>query len=98
MRQAYFTHGTTIDMTLRQAVSASHAGDCGADVAELLTAPEIARQLDAIDDETMRRELGEYGAWDVDELADREANKARLIWLAAGDIVKEVRELMRRAR
>lgn len=86
MRQAYFTHGTKIDMTLRQAVSASHAGDYGADVAELLTAPEIARQLDAIDDETMRRELGEYGCWEADELESRETNKSRLVWLAANEI------------
>jgi len=42
--------------------------------------------LSHITDEKLAEELKEYGAWDEEELADREANEKRIIWLAAGDI------------
>lgn len=81
-----------IVMTLEQAESASHAGQCDADVRALSKAPEIAAQVAAIDPAVLRAELGEYGAWTEDDLADHEANVQRVIWLAAGDIVDEARE------
>jgi beta-lactamase class D len=78
-----------IEMTLEQARSASHQGQCDADVAFLSTFPKIARQLAKIDAETLRKEHKEYGAWDADELADHDQNLRRILWLAAGDIVDE---------
>lgn len=35
------------------------------------------------------RELGEYGAWDADELADDVQNRHRIVWLAAWNIAEE---------
>jgi len=84
-----------IEMTLDQAQSASHAGDCEADVNELLQAPKIRRQLKKIQDADLIAELKEYGAWDVEELQDRAANEQRIIWTAACDIAEEYAERKR---
>lgn len=73
-------------MTLEQAQSVSHAGDCDDDVAMLARVPEIAAQLDALDPAMLAAELCEYGAWDAEELADHDANLQRVVWLAGGDI------------
>ena len=51
--------------------------------------PEIAKQLDEIDPEKLRKELEEYGAWDDVELADHAQNLQRFLWCAAGDIKDE---------
>ena len=64
-----------------------HQGQCDADIADLRRVPYIAAQLDALDPELMRRALREWGAWDADDLADDDANRDRLLWLACGDIV-----------
>ena len=78
-----------IKLTKRQAESASHQGQCDEDVAALLGMKSIARQLDTIDTDDIREELAEHGAWDEDELADDAANRERIIWIAAGNIVDE---------
>jgi hypothetical protein len=77
-----------IEMTKKQAASASHSGACDDDVAALLLIPRIKRQLATIPDDTLAAELQEYGAWDEKELSSRTDNEARIIWLAAGDIVE----------
>ena len=41
--------------------------------------------LDSIPAELIRRTLKSYGAWDVDELSDDEANLRRWLWLAVGN-------------
>lgn len=76
-----------IKMTKEQARSASHQGQCDKEVAELLKNPAIRKQLKKIPDENLAAELKEYGAWDKEELANREDNEARIIWLAAGNII-----------
>lgn len=75
-----------ICLTAEQAESMPLSGDCE-DAARALRA-EIQDQLSKIDDETLRRELGEYGAWDDDELQDREWNEIRLCWLAGSDVAE----------
>jgi len=77
-----------IEMTLAQAQSASQPGkDASDDVNALLQLPKIKRQLAKISDDDLAAELREYGAWDDEELQDRQANEQRIIWLAAGNIV-----------
>lgn len=78
-----------LQMTLAQANSASHPGQCDDDVEALCQHPKIRRQLDKLDPEDLRDELKEYGAWDETELADHEANKRRIVWIGAGNIVEE---------
>lgn len=74
-----------IEMTLEQAMSASHQGSCDDDVAWLVR-DGVGSKLDP---EAVRDELREYGAWDDDELSDDEANLARIVWLAACNIREE---------
>jgi hypothetical protein len=80
-----------LEMTKAQAKSASHQGQCDEDVSGLSRVPAIARQLDKIDPTLLRDELREYGAWEDDELADHDQNLQRILWLAAGDIVEDLR-------
>jgi hypothetical protein len=83
------SHGTIeIQMTLEQAKSASHQGQCDDDVLALSNHRKIRPQLERIDPEALRRELREYGAWDDQELADHAQNIQRILWIAAGDIVE----------
>lgn len=78
-----------LQMTLEQAQSATHPGQCDDDVKVLSGASDIAAQLAALDPAIVRRELAEYGAWDDAELADHAQNLQRLLWLAAGQICDE---------
>jgi hypothetical protein len=84
-----FTKDFELKMTLAQARSASHQGQCDEDVRELSKVPAIARQLAKIEPATLAKELDEFGAWDENELADHQQNIQRLLWIAAGDIVEE---------
>ena len=77
-----------IEMTRAQAVGASHQGQCDDDVADLCSVPSIRHQLDKIGADKIREELREYGDWDDAELADDEANRRRIVWIAAGNIVE----------
>ena len=78
-----------LQMTLDQARSASHQGQCSEDVLELSKVPSIAKQLAKVNPELLRGELKEYGAWDEEQLSDHDENLQRLLWLAAGDIKEE---------
>lgn len=90
MKTAHF-NAFALDMELDDALAASHQGECDADVAQIIRLPYIAKQLDAIGPDTIRKELREYGAWDADELADDEANRERIAWIAAGNIREDER-------
>jgi hypothetical protein len=79
-------------MTLGEARSCSHSGDCEPDVRALLAEPHIKSQLDAYPNAAFAAELHEYGAWSEEELKDREANELRILWLAACDISEEATE------
>lgn len=85
---AYFDR-FTIKMTLEDAKTASHPGRCDEDVEYIRKRPKIARQLAKISNEDLRAELKEYGAWDAEELQDREDNERRIVWIAAGNIREE---------
>jgi hypothetical protein len=88
----WFTSGSgriELQMTMEQAVSASHSGDCEDDTRELSKVSVIAEQLAKIDPTTLSAELKEYGAWDAEELADHDQNIQRILWLAACDIAEQ---------
>ncbi len=78
--------GLEISMTLEQAQSCSHQGDCDNDVASLMLDPAIVAQFEAMDEETIRDGLRESGAWSEEELQDYVTNCHRALWLAACDI------------
>ena len=78
-----------LQMTVEQAESASHSGECDEDVREFAKVPAIADQLAKIDPALLSAELKEYGAWDDEERADHDQNLQRILWLAAGDITEQ---------
>ena len=78
-----------LEMTLKQAQSVSHQGQCDEDVEFLATIPKIRRQLDKIPNKLMASELREYGAWDNEQLQDNDDNRLRLVWIAGCDIAEE---------
>lgn len=82
----YAEHGFTLSMTMAQACSASHSGQCDADVLALSKEPDIAAQLDSIPPAALREELREYGAWEDAELSDHTQNLQRILWIAANDL------------
>lgn len=92
---AYFDR-FTLNITLKDAQSASHAGRCDDDVAHLRTKPYIRRQLAKLDPQDLAYELHEYGAWDEDQLADHEANLDRILWIACGNISEEYKQRLAR--
>jgi hypothetical protein len=93
---AYFEHGFSLQLTRDQAESTFHQGDCLNEVRELLKNKNIERQLNKIDPEDIRRELKSTGGWESEELTDNEANRERILWIAAGNIVEEIKEKKRR--
>jgi hypothetical protein len=78
-----------LQMTLRQAQSASHSGDCEDSVRALLSEPAIAKQVAQWDMGKVRRALAEYGAWDAQELADDDMSRVRMLWILAGDLADD---------
>ena len=76
-------------MTMEQARTAYHPGQCFDDVKALMEEPKIARQFKKISDEDIRAELKETGGWEESELNDTDRNAIRILWIAAGNIVEE---------
>ena len=68
----------------------SHPGRCDEDIAYLASIPRIRRQLDAMPDEAVVSELSECGAWEPEEMQDREENLQRILWIACGNISEEM--------
>ena len=88
----YFSTGSgriELQINIDDAHTGHHSGQCDADIDYLLTVDYIRAQLDAINPALLAEELREYGAWSQDELADHEQNKARILWIACGDIADE---------
>ena len=88
----YFTTGSgkiELQIKLDHAHAGHHAGQCDADIAYLLTVDYIKTQIAAIPPALLTDELREYGAWNADELSDHEQNKARILWIACGDIADQ---------
>lgn len=88
---AYFER-FMIEMTLNQAKSVSHQGECLPNVLELLKDKKYIRQFNKIDYRLILAELQECGAWDLQELLDHKANRERITWIAGCNIVEDYKE------
>lgn len=78
----------SLTLTLDDAEGCSHPGRCDPDVSDLMSLDRINQQLESWDPQELSAELAEYGAWDSTELADREANLTRMVWLACCDVAE----------
>lgn len=80
-------------LTLDDAQSASHPGQCDDDVAALMQVPYIAEQLGHISSDIAREIAAESGRNDYghgpEDMEDREANLAFILWCACNDITEE---------
>ncbi len=88
-KRLYWTTGSgriELEMTLKQAKSVSHSGDCELDVNALI--PQLKSQLDNLDPHLLATELKEYGAWDDAELKSHPDNLQRVVWIAGCDLVE----------
>lgn len=79
-------------LTYDDAESASHPGECDADIAELARVPYIAEQLATIPAEVARDVATESGRNDYGhgpgDNFDHAANLAWILWQACGDITE----------
>ena len=71
----------------------SHSGPCDADVDLWVPKVRVIIASDAFPNQptpdAIREELSEFGAWGEKELEDDNANLARIVWIAAGNIADE---------
>lgn len=79
-----------IRMTKADALSGGRSGRADEAVAVLVRKPQIRRQLNKIGPARIREELQETGAWDDDDLRDDDANRRRIVWVAARNIKEDV--------
>lgn len=85
MKTAYFNR-FSIDLPEQCILDCSSPGqDASESVAYWL--PQITLELD---EEKLRAELKEYGAWDNEALADHSANLERILWSAACNLREEL--------
>lgn len=82
---AYFNR-FDLELSRAEARAASASGPVDSAVATLTRRARIQAQLATIPDPDLTAELGEFGAWSPDELADRGENERRIVWVAAGQI------------
>lgn len=72
----------------------SASGRCDDAVECAMEDPKVAAILERLEgnSDKLVADLAEYGAWDADDLADHEANLARLVWTVACDVRENDRE------
>lgn len=83
------TYGLELVMTLEEAESCSHSGQCEHDVKILSKEKRLLEQWEKIDKEQVREALKEHGAWEDEELQDDSKNFLKALWLAANDISEQ---------
>lgn len=85
--ETYFNYIGSITLPLDIVKNCSHSGQCDDDVKRSLELPEVKAEMSEIDPIQLKKELGEYGAWNEDELSNHQDNIERILWIAAGDIM-----------
>jgi hypothetical protein len=85
-------YGNDIELLIEDAENMYHQGQCDSDVKEGMEIPYIKEQLEKIDEEQLRKELDDFGAWDDEELNDHQENLMRWLWISAGDVLDKYLE------
>ncbi len=93
MKTAYFNR-FCLSLPAKCVKECSASGAC--DEAVAAWTPKIDFRQVLEDD--IRKELKEYGAWDSVELQDKQANRERIVWIAAGNIKEEEAEKQNKNR
>jgi len=77
-----FNHGE-LELPVEALEDCHHQGRCDDDVE--FWVDRIDWESQRMTSAQIRSELEEHGAWDETELADDDANRERILWIAAGD-------------
>lgn len=91
-RYNYSNYGNDLRITLIDAESCQHSGDCEFEVKALMNKPYIKKQLASLNPSQLKKELYDYGAWDNDELNNHAENLLRWLWISACDIAERKNE------
>lgn len=75
-----------LEISLEDAESGYHTGQCDDDIEGLRKLPHIRSQVFNWDEDDVREELINYG-YDPNDLENSYDNESRLLWLACGSIV-----------
>ena len=78
-----------LEVTMDDAESCNHPGQCDADVDYLCDLDRIQVQTAVWHPADLVDELHEYGAWEVEDLQDHEENIRRMVWIACGDVTTD---------
>lgn len=81
-------YGNDLEITMKQAESCSHSGECEPDVKELMLVPKIRRQLNKLNSTKLVKDLTDYGAWTEEELTNHQDNLMRWLWISCCDITE----------
>ena len=74
-------HMLAADITEDQIDSIPKQGQCSKEIAAL------AKELEPVwDEDKLRKELKECGAWDAEQLSDHDENILRMLWIMVCDI------------
>ena len=73
------------DLTIPVAIANDvyHIGQCYADTCEALSQVDFSH----VTDESLVKQLLEYGGWEEYELTSRHQNEIKMLWIACGDYV-----------
>ncbi len=93
MKTAYFNR-FMLSLPTKCVEDCSASGAC--DDAVAYWTPKI--RFSHIPEDDIKKELKEYGAWSSAELQDKEANRERIVWIAAGNIKEEMAEKQNKNR
>lgn len=88
-KSAYFNYIDSIELPEDVVHLCYHTGDCLDDIERCMQLTEVKAELAKIDPVALIRELGEYGAWEEEDLKDHNENLKRILWIAAGNIQDE---------
>lgn len=86
----YSNYGNDLYLTKADAMLFTSGGDKSGDVDFLLSKPSIQKQVLNWNEDSLRKELGEYGAWSEEELENHAENLKRFVWLSASNIAEEL--------
>ena len=72
-------YGNHLRLTFKDAKSCTHPGDCTEAVKYLMSKRYVKKQLKEINPIKLIKELGEYGAWDKEQLSVHSDNLERWV-------------------
>lgn len=87
----YNTNRFSFDIPENIALMVPNHGPADSAILATSNMPVIAKQLATINQDDLKAELKEYGAWDNDELSNHAENIQRILWIACCEIKEQIK-------